>query len=118
MFTASQTGNYTIDVAGVRDKGSDYLLTAVEANPDGLVFTNDEIAWQLVTNGNLYFRNPAAMAFDVGEDNTLSVNLAHLTPVSCYLARLALRAWTNVTGSRLLRRRKQQRFHSPTALRD
>ena len=41
--------------------------------------------------------NPPA-AFNVGSDNTLTVNLSGLTAPGQYLAGQALQAWTNVTG--------------------
>ena len=52
VFTPPAGGTYTLDVAGfTTTQVGDYLLTAVVANPSGMVFTPDEIAWQLINNG-------------------------------------------------------------------
>jgi serralysin len=100
VLTAQTTGTYTLDVAsfaGAADQTGDYLLTAVQHNPAGMVFTADEIAWQLVNNGANFFGRDAA-AFNVGADNTLTVNITALDAHGQFLARNALQAWTNVTG--------------------
>jgi serralysin len=75
----------------------DYIVTAAAANASGMVFTADEIAWQLIDNGRAFFGTTAA-AFNVGADNSLSVNITALDGVGQTLALAALRSWTNVTG--------------------
>lgn len=63
-----------------------------------MVFTVDEIAWQLTNNGKAYFGRPEAGVFDVGEDGSLTVDVTGLTAEGQYLAGQALLAWTIVTG--------------------
>ncbi|MCF6274551.1 MAG: PPC domain-containing protein [Robiginitomaculum sp.] len=98
VFTAGQTGTYFLDVASFSNTSTgDYLITAVEANPGGMVFTVDEIAWQL---GNNYADSSSSTsaAFVVGVDGSLTVNISALTAQGQSLAWAALQAWTNVTG--------------------
>ncbi|MDB5554889.1 MAG: Alkaline metalloproteinase [Rhizobium sp.] len=109
VFTAATSGVYYLDAATYLDVISnqprdpadattgDFLLTAVEQNPNGMVFTPDEIAWQLIDNGNALFGDEPA-AFHIGKDRSLTVNIAALTTEGQALAIAALKAWTDVTG--------------------
>src|SRR5262245_36150738 len=48
IYAATTSGSYTIDVSHFDPSGTgDYLLTAAPFNSNGMIFTNDEIAWQL-----------------------------------------------------------------------
>lgn len=69
IFTATKSGTYFVDAATYLDANKDprnpsdaikgdFLLTAVEQNTNGMVFTPDEIAWQLIDNGNAFFGDP------------------------------------------------------------
>ncbi len=98
-FTATSTGTYYLEADNYYgfETGS-YLLSVTQSDPDGMVFTVDEIAWQLTNNGNAYFGRPEAGVFDVGEDGSLTVDVTGLTAEGQYLAGQALLAWTIVTG--------------------
>lgn len=98
IFTAASTGTYYVEADAFSSETGDYLLTVANYDAAGMVFTADEIAWQLVNNGEAYFGAAQAAAFNVGVDNTLTVSLLGLTSDGQYLARQALLAWTNVTG--------------------
>lgn len=108
VFTATTSGVYYLDAAtylGIDNQPRNladattggFLLTAVEQTPEGMVFTPDEIAWQLIDNGNAFFGDEPA-AFQLGEDKALTVNIAGLTTEGQALAVAALRSWTDVTG--------------------
>jgi len=112
VFTATTSGAYYLDASTYVDINGqprnltdaitgDFLLTAVEQNPNGMEFTADEIAWQLIDNGNAFFGSPP-IAFDLGDDKSLTVNLTALTAEGQTLAVAALRAWTDVTGIKFL----------------
>lgn len=102
LFTPSTTGVYKIEAAAYNDAGTgDYLVTAVAANNQGMVFTPDEISWQLTSNFMDWWgpgSAPAASRFNVGNDSALTVNITNLTSAGQYLAVQALQAWSHVTG--------------------
>lgn len=100
QFTPTTTGVYKIEAGAFNDTGTgDYLLTAVTANTQGMVFTPDEISWQLTSNFQDWWGSPpAASRFNVGNDSALTVNITGLTAAGQYLAVQALQAWSNVTG--------------------
>lgn len=97
-FTADYTGTYFLGADAFSTQSGDYLLSVTDFNPGGMVFTADEIAWQLTNNGQAYFAADEAARFDVGPGGTLGVNITALTAPGQYLARQALLAWSNVTG--------------------
>ncbi|MEF2074827.1 M10 family metallopeptidase C-terminal domain-containing protein, partial [Consotaella aegiceratis] len=98
-FTATTSGTYYLDVGAYSNSYTgDYIITAVEQNTEGMVFTADEIAWQLTDNGMEYFGASPSSSFDVGDDGSLTVNLTGLTAAGQNLARSALQAWADVTG--------------------
>ncbi|MBS3652177.1 M10 family metallopeptidase C-terminal domain-containing protein [Pseudaminobacter sp. 19-2017] len=97
MFTATTTGTHYLSAGSYfGHSAGDFLLTAVKANPKGMVFTSDEIAWQLTNNYNELYSGPAA--FNVGTDGTLTVNITGLDATGKLLCRQALQAWSDVTG--------------------
>ena len=98
IFTATTTGTYYLVADNFGTETGRYLITATEHDPNGMVFTVDEIAWQLINNGNAFFGAPEAAAFNVGVDNILTVNLTALTAQGQYLARQALAVWSAYTG--------------------
>ena len=97
-FTATTTGTFYLQAGSFSTQTGDYMITATDHNVAGTVFTVDEMAWQLINNGAAFFASPEGAAFEVGLDNTLTVNLTALTADGQFLARQALLAWTNVTG--------------------
>ena len=102
-FTAAYTGTYYMEADSFSTQTGGYILSATEdpaavSGPFDTVLTIDEMAWQLINNGNAYFSAPEAAAFNVGGDNALTVNITGLTAEGQYLARQALLAWTAVTG--------------------
>jgi serralysin len=97
-FTATTSGTYYLVADNFSTETGDYLITATQHDPDGMVFTVDEIAWQLINNGPAYFGAPEAQAFNVGADETLTVNVSGLTTQGRFLAREALEVWSAFTG--------------------
>jgi serralysin len=77
-YTATATGTYYLNVGGYLDSTvGDYMLTSVVQNPAGMVFTDDEIAWQLINNFN--DQSYQGVAWTVGADHSLTVNITGLT---------------------------------------
>jgi serralysin len=99
-FTATSSGTYYLDVQEFSNSQTgSYLVSAVQQNPSGMVFTADEVAWQLINNFNEFFApGTEGNGWNVGVDNAISVNLTGLTATGQGLARAALLSWTNVTG--------------------
>jgi serralysin len=103
-FIPATTGTYYISASSFSGTGSPadqtgtYLLTVAERSTSGTVLTADEVAWQLINNGNQFFGGPEGAAFNVGVDNTLTFNVSGLTAQGQYLATQALAMWTMVTG--------------------
>ena len=98
VFTAGSTGTFYLQADAYSSEIGNYLLSATVQNPAGMVFTADEIAWQLLNNGWQYFGAGQAAAFNVGIDNSLTVNITALTEEGQFLAREALNAWSAVTN--------------------
>ncbi len=97
VFTATSTGAFYLDVGAFNNSVTgDFMLTSVVQNPAGMVFTQDEIAWQLINNFNE--QTARGVAFVVGGDGSLTVNVTALTAEGQTLALAALQAWTDVTG--------------------
>ena len=100
-FTAPTTGSYFLDVGEFGDDATGrFLLTAATHLPNGMVFTPDEISWQSTNNYPTVpdFGGIDAAAWDLRSSATLTVNITGLTADGQFLARNALRAWTDVTG--------------------
>lgn len=97
-FTATVTGTYTLQVGSFFAGIGSYLLTGVQQSGTDMVFTPDEIAWQLTANGNEFTGRPANAKYDVGADQAITVNITGLSASVQTLARNALLAWHNVTG--------------------
>ena len=97
-YTATYTGVYFLEADSFSTSTGGYLLSATVDVPSGPILTVDEMAWQLINNGEAFFSSPEAAAFNVGADNRLTVNISGLTAQGQFLAQQALRAWTNVTG--------------------
>ncbi len=95
-YTATTTGTFFIDVGGFDAAAlGNYNLTAAIGAPLS-VFTNDQIADQLV---NGYWGGPAnARHFNVAPGGTVTVRITDLTAEGQFLARAALDLWTDATG--------------------
>jgi serralysin len=100
VFTATTTGTYYIaaDAFSTETTGGDYVISATPHDPNGRIFTADEIAWQLINNGEAFFSSPEGIGFDVGVGGTLTVNITGLTADGQFLARQALAVWSGFTG--------------------
>ncbi len=98
VFTATTTGTYFIEADAFDTQTGGYLLTGVTQNAAGMVFTIDEIAWQLTNAGEAFFSSAEAAAFDVGADGQLTFNVSNLTAEGQTLARAALLTWSDLTG--------------------
>lgn len=97
-FTAATTGTFYLVADNFSTETGDYLLTIAPHDPNGMIFTVDEIAWQLINNGEAFFSSPEAAAFNVAPGGSLSVNITALTADGQFLARQALAVWSAYTG--------------------
>ena len=97
-FTANATGRFYIEADAFAAQTGSYLLS-VTADVAGAmpVLTVDEIAWQLINNGNAYFGSTEALGFDVA-DNSISVNISGLTDKGKSFATAALAVWSDYLG--------------------
>ena len=99
QFTAQTTGVYYVDVGENGDNATGrFLLTAATQNPNGMVFTPDEISWQSTNNYPIAFGGIDAAAWDLRTFPGLTVNITNLTAEGQNLARNALQAWTDASG--------------------
>jgi serralysin len=103
VFTAQASGTYYVSGEAFSDLVGNYLLSAVRQDPGGMVFTSDEIAWQLLDNGNTFFGGGSSstsvfMRWDTGANNTLTFNITALSAAEQTMARNALATWSAVTG--------------------
>ena len=88
------TGTYYVSVTVWQGVG-DYEIALTENTlPEG---THDEIA-DYLTDGYWSWSGGGRNAFEMGPGRTLSANTTALTAAGQQLAKLALDAWTNVTG--------------------
>lgn len=98
-FTATYTGTYYVQADAYSSETGSYLLTVTPDVTGPLPqFTVDEIAWQLINNGVAFFGEPEAVAFNVGADNSISVNITDLTADAQALATAALDVWSAYLG--------------------
>ncbi len=97
IYTATATGTFFLDAGSFNDSSiGDFMLTAVPQTAGGMVYTADEISWQLINNYNdLSYRG---VAWDLSVDRILTVNITALTAEGQTLALEALRAWTDLAG--------------------
>jgi serralysin len=95
-FTATSSGTYFLDVGAFGDNTvGDFNLSAAIA-PPLTVYTNDQIADQLV---NGYWGGAAyARHFNAVPGGTITVNITGLTAAGQFLAHEALALWSDVTG--------------------
>ncbi|MFC3180829.1 M10 family metallopeptidase C-terminal domain-containing protein [Cypionkella sinensis] len=102
-FTATTTGTYFLDVAGYSSSRGDFVVSAVNDTPAGVVLTADEVAWQLTNNFERFFgsgvsQNVPATAYDLSGGRTITYNVSQLTSAGATLAVQALRMWADVSG--------------------
>jgi serralysin len=97
-FTATTTGTHYLVADNFSTETGRYLITATDHDPAGMVFTVDEIAWQLINNGVAFFNSPEGAGFNVGGDGALTVNITGLTAAGQTLAQEALAVWSAYTG--------------------
>jgi hypothetical protein len=95
-YTAATSGTFFLDIGAFGDSTvGDFNLSAAIA-PALTVYTNDQIANQLV---NGYWGGPAgARHFNVAPGGTITVNITGLTASGQFLAREAFALWTDATG--------------------
>ncbi|MCI5073591.1 M10 family metallopeptidase [Oricola sp.] len=99
-YTATSSGTYYIDAGSFSDNyAGDYIIEIVtsEPPPNAQVWTLQQIADQLTTG---YWTNQSAQqrSFNVGTDNSITVNLTALSSTYADIARDALQTWTDVIG--------------------
>ncbi|MCE6961784.1 M10 family metallopeptidase C-terminal domain-containing protein [Cereibacter sphaeroides] len=98
-FTAAITATFQIQAASDRgDHAERYSLSAFGV-AEPTVFTKRQIADQLV-NGYWEATGRSSRSFDVGQGDTLNVDLSDLTAAGQRLASVALQTWSAVTGIR------------------
>jgi hypothetical protein len=94
-FAAEYTGAYYIDVGAFENASAgDYRLTVTAFQAPTAVWTNDQIAEQLISDYWGDGRHP----FNVSSGGSLTVNLTGLNAAGLALARQALLTWKEITG--------------------
>ena len=95
-FTASTSGTYFLDVGSFEDGEAGNYNISVSIAPPLPVFTNDQIADQLV---NGFWGGPQnARHFNVAPGGTITFNVTALTADGANLAREAFNLWSDATG--------------------
>ncbi len=98
-YTATTTGTFYVQADAFTTQIGTYLLSVTQdVAGDMPELTVDEIAWQLINNGTEYFGSTEALAFDVGSDNSLSVDISALTTKGKMFATAALDIWSAYLG--------------------
>lgn len=93
-FTAMTSGTYYIEVDSyANNKTGEYTLSVSDAPPLE-VFTLDQIADQLTAG----YWGGTERSFNVGQDGSITVNIAALPAAEQDLALEALALWTDITG--------------------
>ena len=93
-FTPSTTGTYYLDVGAWGNAETGAYKVMADLAPPLPLYTYDEIAFQLT---NTYWGG-TSRRFNVSPGGTLTVNVTALTADGQYLAREALKLWTDATG--------------------
>ena len=95
-FTAESSGLHFLDVGGWADGQSGAYRVQAAVAPPLRLFSNDEIADQLLYG---YWGGPeAARRFDVSPGGSITFNITGLTGEGQYLAQQALNLWSDVLG--------------------
>lgn len=98
-YTATTTGRFYVQADAYSTQTGTYLLSVTDDVSGSMPeMTVDEIAWQLINNGTAYFESTEALAFDVGIDNSLSVDISGLTTKGAMFATAALDIWSAYLG--------------------
>ena len=98
IFSPDVNGTYYIGIASGNNDASasgDYKVSLSENTIS--IGTYDELA-NYLTDGWREFRGSTRHKFDIEPGGTLTANITALSEVGQHLARVALEAWTNVTG--------------------
>lgn len=95
-FTATTSGTFYLDVGAWGNAESGAYRVHAEVAPPLAVFTNDQIATQLVET----YWGGSQRAWNVQAGGTLTVNVTALTAAGQTLAREALNLWSDATGIR------------------
>ena len=94
-FAADYTGAFYIDVGAFDNSGAgDYQLIVTAFQTPTAVWTNDQIAEQLVSG----YWGDGQHPFNVSSGGSLTVNLTGLSLAGQALARQALQTWKEITG--------------------
>jgi serralysin len=94
-YTATTTGTYYIDVGAYEDTGTGAFKVTLDPAPPLELFTNDQIANQLI---NTYWGAAGARRFNVSAGGSITVNVSTLSVEGQFLARNALNLWSDSTG--------------------
>ncbi|WP_157764522.1 M10 family metallopeptidase [Rhodobacter sp. CZR27] len=98
-FTATTTGTFYISAGSFGGEYTGRYTLSVTRGEGSPVFTHHQIADQLV-NGYWQSTGTSSRSFDVGQGDTLNVDLSDLTAAGQRLATVALQTWSAVTGIR------------------
>ena len=94
-FAAGTSGVYYIDVGAFDDAGAGtYQLTVTAFQAPTAVWTNDQIAQQLVSGYWADGQHP----FNISSGGSLTVNITGLNSAGQALVRQALQTWKEITG--------------------
>ena len=94
-FTAPYTGTYYVDAGAFMDLATGTYQLSVSSFTLLPVASIDEFAAFLTDGGG---GNIGPLAFDAGEGDTITVNIANLDAGGQYLAQQALGLWSDLTG--------------------
>ena len=95
-FTPTTSGTYYLDVGAFDDGGAGAYNISVGVAPPLPIYTNDQIADQLL---NGYWGGPqAARHFNVAPGGTITVNMTGLAAAGQALAREAFNLWSDAMG--------------------
>lgn len=101
-LTASQTGTYYIEARGLGYETGNYVVSVSEAGRPFTprdVLTPTEIA-RYLTHGYWEDTGRTARSYDVKQGGTLTADITDLSAGEQTIAKMALQAWTAVTGIR------------------
>ena len=93
-FAANYTGIFYIDVGSYNDEGAGTYQLNVTAFQTPPVFTNDQIAQQLVSG----YWGDGPHPLTLGSGRSLTVNISALNTAGQILANQALQTWSEITG--------------------
>lgn len=102
-FTATRTGVYYIEASAYDDETGSYTVAVTESGggttPGNGMLTMTEVA-RYLTDGYWEDKGGSRRAFDVGQGGTLTCDISDLSAAEQQVAKMALLAWSEVTGIR------------------